>query len=127
MGRPQRNADVIDATATTKKSHLISNGDNFYPKTHSRQLISDGDKQSVEIVTKFHSDEDHSPTYRPSPNGSRQNLVQKQIERLYGDTGPYQVRMTSPEPVDGENGEPVNGHSPQNGDSEKAERKSSGW
>ena len=65
MGRPQRNADVIDATAnSTKKSHLISNGDNFYPKTHSRQLISDGEKQSVEIVTKFHSDEDHSPTYR---------------------------------------------------------------
>ena len=126
MARPQRNADVIDAARVASKRHVISNGDSFYPKTQNRQIIGDGDKQSVEIVTKFHCDEDHSPTYRPSPNGSRQNLVQKQIERLYGDTGPYQVRMTSPEPVDGENGEPVNGHSPQNGDSEKAERKSSG-
>jgi len=127
MARPQRNADVIDAAGVSSKRHVISNGgDNFYPKTQNRQIIADGDKQSVEIVTKFHCDEDHSPTYRPSPNGSRQNLVQKQIERLYGDTGPYQVRMTSPEPVNGENGDPVNGHSPQNGDSEKAERKSSG-
>jgi len=138
MGRPQRNADVIDATAnSTKKSHLISNGENFFPKTHSRQLISDGEKQSVEIVTKFHSDEDHSPTYRSSPsrtspNGSKQNLVSKQIERLYGDTL-CQVRMTSPESLRSPGSDDSNGHNDSNGgspslngDSEKVGRKHSG-
>merc|ERR1711874_384491 len=71
--------------------HIISNGENFFPKTHSRQIIEEGDKKSVEIVTKFHSDDEHSPTYRSSP--SRRNLVQKQIERLYGDT---LCQVTSP-------------------------------
>ena len=82
MGRPQRNSDVIDATSNGKRGQV--NGDSYYPKTSSRQII---EGESVEIVTKFHSDQDHSPTYsRASPNGSRQNLVQKQIERIYGDT-----------------------------------------
>ena len=106
MGRPQRNTDMIDCAAPSHR-HLISNGDGYYPKTHSRQLIGEGETQSVEIVTKFHSDEDHSPTYNNSNNSSnssraspskQQNLVQKQIERLYGDTHNHQVRMTSPEP-----------------------------
>ena len=84
MGRPQRNSDVIDATSNGKRP---LNGDSYYPS--SRQII---EGESVEIVTKFHSDEDHSPTYtRASPNGSRQNLVQKQIERLYGDNPHAQV------------------------------------
>jgi len=107
MGRPQRNTDMIDATGVANKRHIISNGENFFPKTHSRQIIEEGDKKSVEIVTKFHSDDEHSPTYRSSP--SRQNLVQKQIERLYGDT---LCQVTSP-PSD-------------NATSDKAERKSSG-
>ena len=115
MGRPQRNTDMIDATGVASKRHIISNGDNFFPKTHSRQIIDEGDKTSVEIVTKFHSDDEHSPTYR-SP-ASRQNLVQKQIERLYGDTL-CQVRMTSPEPETSPNTE--------NGSPSKPERKSSG-
>merc|ERR1719270_2254754 len=105
MGRPQRNSDVIDATSNGGKRPQVtsSNGDSYYPKTSSRQVLENG--ESVEIVTKFHCDEDHSPTYtRASPNGSRQNLVQKQIERLYGDNPHAQVRVTSPEPED------VNGH-----------------
>lgn len=108
MGRPQRNTDMIDATGVPSKRHIISNGDNFFPKTHSRQIIDEGDKKSVEIVTKFHSDEEHSPTYRSSP--SRQNLVQKQIERLYGDT---LCQVTSPTSSD-------------NGSPDKPERKISG-
>ena len=114
MGRPQRNTDMIDATGVSKR-HIISNGDNFFPKTHSRQMIEAGEKTSVEIVTKFHSDDEHSSSYR-SP-ASRQNLVQKQIERLYGDTL-CQVRMTSPEPDSSPNTE--------NGSPDKPERKSSG-
>jgi len=122
MGRPQRNSDVIDATSNGGKRPLVtsSNGDSYYPKTSSRQVL---EGESVEIVTKFHCDEDHSPTYtRASPNGSRQNLVQKQIERLYGDNPHAQVRVTSPEPEG-------NGHGPspprENGDT-KQERKTSG-
>merc|ERR1711953_670977 len=108
MGRPQRNTDMLDATGLPNKRHIISNGENFFPKTHSRQIIEEGDKKSVEIVTKFHSDDEHSPTYRSSP--SRQNLVQKQIERLHGDT---LCQVTSPPSSD-------------NGSPDKPERKSSG-
>ena len=117
MGRPQRNSDVIDATSNGKRGQV--NGDSYYPKTSSRQVLENG--ESVEIVTKFHCDEDHSPTYtRASPNGSRQNLVQKQIERLYGDNPQAQVRVTSPEPEG-------NGHGPSPPrDSNKQERKTSG-
>lgn len=127
MGRPDRNTDVTDATAPDRC--LITNGDNFFPKTHSKQIINDGDKKSVEIVTKFHSDGEHSPTYTSSPMGSKQNLVQKQIERLYGDTF-CQVRMTSPEPRDspernGSTPDNSNGHDSDK-DSLKSERKLSG-
>jgi len=128
MGRPERNTDITDSTAPDRC--LITNGDNFFPKTHSKQIINDGDKKSVEIVTKFHSDGEHSPTYS-SPMGSKQNLVQKQIERLYGDTF-CQVRMTSPEPRDspernnGSTPDSSNGHDLDNQDSLKSERKLSG-
>ena len=116
MAGVQRNQDMTDHARI-----IPTNGENFFPKTHSKQIISDGDRQSVEIVTKFHSDSEHSPTY--SPNGSRQNLVAKQIERLYGDTH-CQLRMTSPEPKDGENEvTPSNGHSEP---TSKPERKLSG-
>ena len=129
MGRPQRNSDVIDATSNGGKRPLVmnsSNGDSYYPKTSSRQIL---DGESVEIVTKFHCDEDHSPTYtRASPNGSRQNLVQKQIERLYGDNPLAQVRVTSPEPQEAAHNGDTNGHGPspprENGDTK--ERKTSG-
>jgi len=128
MGRPERNTDITDSTAPERC--LITNGDNFFPKTHSKQIINDGDKKSVEIVTKFHSDGEHSPTYTSSPMGSKQNLVQKQIERLYGDTF-CQVRMTSPEPRDspernGSTLDNTNGHDLNNVDSLKSERKLSG-
>jgi len=104
MGRPERGTDFTDHSriSSDERTLLINshnNRDNFFPKTHSRQLIGEGEGAKVEIVTKFHSDGDHSPTYR-SPGGSRQNLVQKQIERLYGDSSIAQVRMTSPEPRD---------------------------
>jgi hypothetical protein len=124
MGRPDRNTDITD------NAKHVHNEDSFFPTTHSKQIISDGEGgRAVEIVTKFHSDDMHSPTYT-SPGGSRQNLVQKQIERLYGDTMST-VRMTSPEPRDS----PERICSPQetNGilsdeslDSTKPERKISG-
>jgi hypothetical protein len=124
MGRPERNTDITD---NAKHTH---NGESFFPTTHSKQIISDGEGgRAVEIVTKFHCDDAHSPTYT-SPGGSRQNLVQKQIERIYGDTMST-VRMTSPEPRDS----PERVSSPQdsNGDqreespeSTKPERKISG-
>jgi len=123
MGRPERNTDITD------NANHVHNGDSFFPTTHSKQIISDGEgKKAVEIVTKFHCDEMHSPTYT-SPGGSRQNLVQKQIERLYGDSMAT-VRMTSPEPRDS----PERIGSPQetngiHGDDEsldKSERKLSG-
>jgi len=94
MGRPERNTDITDNAMKVKH-----NGESFFPTTHSKQIISDGEGgRAVEIVTKFHCDDAHSPTYT-SPGGSRQNLVQKQIERIYGDTMGT-VRMTSPEPRD---------------------------
>lgn len=104
MGRPERGTDFTDHSrmGSDERTLLINSHnsrDNYFPKTHSRQLIGEGDGAKVEIVTKFHSDGDHSPTYR-SPGGSKQNLVQKQIERLYGDSSIAQVRMTSPEPRD---------------------------
>ena len=103
MGRPERNTDITDNAMKVKH-----NGESFFPTTHSKQIISDGEGgRAVEIVTKFHCDDAHrwksisasphlksflishrfnlSPTYT-SPGGSRQNLVQKQIERIYGDT-----------------------------------------
>lgn len=132
MGRPDRGTDMTDHTKITADQRILlinsHNGDNYFPKTHSRQLIGEGEGAVVEIVTKFHSDGDHSPTYS-SPGGSRQNLVQKQIERLYGDNQ-SQVRMTSPEPRDSP--ERSNGSTPDNESSSdgqesiKAERKLSG-
>ena len=69
---------------------------------------------------------------RTSPNGSKQNLVSKQIERLYGDTL-CQVRMTSPESLRSPGSDDSNGHNDSNGgspslngDSEKVGRKHSG-
>ena len=125
MTRPQRNSDVIDATSAGGKRHLVSHGDNYYPKTSSRQIL---EGESVEIVTKFHCDEEHSPTYtRASPPGSRQNLVQKQIERLYGDNPLAQVRVTSPEPGTQEtNGTNGHGPSPPRETNSDKERKTSG-
>jgi len=122
MGRPERNTDMPD--------NAKHNGDSFFPTTHSKQIIRDSEGgRAVEIVTKFHCDDAHSPTYT-SPGGSRQNLVQKQIERIYGDTMST-VRMTSPEPRDS----PERICSPQDSNGEscdetpemiKAERKNSG-
>jgi len=116
MGRPERETDFTDHSriGSDERTLLINyhnNRDNYFPRTHSRQLIGDGDGAKVEIVTKFHSDGDHSPTYR-TPGGSRQNLVQKQIERLYGDSSIAQVRMTSPEPRDSP--KRSNGSAPEN-------------
>merc|ERR1719225_1307713 len=99
------------------------NGESFFPTTHSKQIITDSDGgRAVEIVTKFHCDDAHSPTYT-SPGGSRQNLVQKQIERIYGDTMST-VRMTSPEPRDSPErlSSPGDSNSNgENGDSEQLE------
>ena len=122
MGRPERNTDITD------NAKLTHNGESFFPTTHSKQIISDGEGgRAVEIVTKFHCDDTHSPTYT-SPGGSRQNLVQKQIERIYGENMST-VRTTSPEPRES----PERVSSPQDsigstGDDTpiKAERKISG-
>jgi len=125
MGRPDRGADITD---NAKNGH---NGESFFPTTHSRQIISNGEGgKAVEIVTKFHSDDMHSPTYT-SPGGSKQNLVQKQIERLYGDSMST-VRMTSPEPRDSPericSPQETNGvhNDDENSETTKAERKLSG-
>merc|ERR1712165_476588 len=100
-----------------------NNGESFFPTTHSKQIITDGEGgRAVEIVTKFHCDDAHSPTYT-SPGGSRQNLVQKQIDRIYGDTMST-VRMTSPEPRDSPErlSSPGDSNSNgENGDSEQVE------
>jgi len=93
MRQPDQSSDVTDHVRVSDVHHQ---GDDFFPKTHSRQLIGDGEGAVVEIVTKFHSDGDHTPTYR-SPSGSSQNLVQKQIERLYGDSTISQIKMTTPD------------------------------
>jgi len=120
MGRPERNADITD---NAMKNNRHNNGESFFPTTHSKQIITDGEGgRAVEIVTKFHCDDAHSPTYT-SPGGSRQNLVQKQIERIYGDTMST-VRMTSPEPRDSPErlSSPGDSNSNgENGDSEQLE------
>ena len=91
-----RGSDVVD------RSRNGGAADSFYPSTHSRQVVG----EQLEIVTKFHCDEEHSPTYTSPATTSRSNLVQKQIERLYGDT--------------------VNGQDSHNGENGKPERKTSG-
>jgi len=128
MGRPERNTDITDNAGMKGKLH---NGESFFPTTHSKQIISDGEGgRAVEIVTKFHCDDAHSPTYT-SPGGSRQNLVQKQIERIYGDTMST-VRMTSPEPRDSPERVSSPGDSNSTGENEQLdtsvakERKTSG-
>jgi len=93
MRQPDQSSDVTDHVRVSDVHHQ---GDDFFPKTHSRQLIGDGEGAVVEIVTKFHSDGEHTPTYR-SPSGNSQNLVQKQIERLYGDSTVSQIKLTSPD------------------------------
>ena len=91
-----RSSDVVD------RSRNGGTAESFYPSTHSRQVVG----EQLEIVTKFHCDEEHSPTYTSPAAGSRSNLVQKQIERLYGDT--------------------VNGQDSHHGENGKSERKTSG-
>ena len=91
-----RSSDVVD------RSRNGGTAESFYPSTHSRQVVG----EQLEIVTKFHCDEEHSPTYTSPAASSRSNLVQKQIERLYGDT--------------------VNGQDSHHGENGKPERKTSG-
>ena len=55
MGRPERNTDITDNAMKVKH-----NGESFFPTTHSKQIISDGEGgRAVEIVTKFHCDDAH--------------------------------------------------------------------
>ena len=57
MGRPERNADITD---NAMKSNRHNNGESFFPTTHSKQIITDGEGgRAVEIVTKFHCDDAH--------------------------------------------------------------------
>ena len=57
MGRPERNTDITDNAGMKGKLH---NGESFFPTTHSKQIISDGEGgRAVEIVTKFHCDDAH--------------------------------------------------------------------
>ena len=56
MGRPERNTDITDNAMKVKQM----NGESFFPTTHSKQIISDGEGgRAVEIVTKFHCDDAH--------------------------------------------------------------------
>ena len=57
MGRPERNADITD---NAMKNNRHNNGESFFPTTHSKQIITDGEGgRAVEIVTKFHCDDAH--------------------------------------------------------------------
>ena len=57
MGRPERNADITD---NAMKHNRHNNGESFFPTTHSKQIITDGEGgRAVEIVTKFHCDDAH--------------------------------------------------------------------
>ena len=85
----------------------------FYHASHARKVVQSGGLTTVETVTKFYNNNNNNNfngTRETSPGGSDTssvgsgsgssgggNLVQRQIERLYG--GKMQtVRLTSPEP-----------------------------
>lgn len=87
MGRPE-NGDMTD------NGRIMAN-DEFYPTSHIKQVIENGEGKSVTTITSFHTP-------------GKQNLVSKQIERLYGNDPMAQVRLTSPEPA----GSPTHRRSP---------------
>merc|ERR1740128_515986 len=82
MGRPE-NGDMTD-----NGSCIMRNEEDFYPRSHMKQVIGNGESKTVTTITQFHS----------SAAAKHQNLVSKQIERLYGADPLAQVRLTSPEP-----------------------------
>lgn len=70
----------------------------YFPKSHTKQIVKDGDGQSVETVTKFYREDNYGgDQINMNSNGHKPNLVTKQIERIYGDSIVRQVRLTSPE------------------------------
>ncbi|XP_023341511.1 uncharacterized protein LOC111711395 [Eurytemora carolleeae] len=84
MGRPE-SGDITD------NGSIMTGSEEFYPRSHIKQVIQNGDSKSVHTLTQFHSS--HSTQAKP-------NLVSKQIERLYGSDSLAQIRLTSPEPQD---------------------------
>lgn len=93
----------------------------FYPASHSRKIVTSGGITSVETVTKFYNNNNINNGLREtSPGGSDTssvgsdrsfssgggNLVQKQIERLYGGK---MTLVRSPEPKSDDSSPEENG------------------
>jgi len=115
----------------------LSSGDmpdtSYFPKSHTKQIVKDGEGQSVETVTKFYREDNYGgDQVNMTTNGHKPNLVTKQIERIYGDSIVRQVRLTSPETeteridtVSDRNGD-ENGSDENGSDTSTPERKISG-
>lgn len=111
MGRPQSE----DITDNAKMMHV---DDEYYPASHIKQVIENGDTKSVTTITQFHSH-------------NKQNLVSKQIERLYGADPLAQVRISSAEAqhkdkLESSQGDGTNLHQDVASDLDHIERKLSG-
>ena len=101
-----------DMTVGAPVRGQINDQPDFYHSSHTRKVVQAGGMTTVETVTKFYNNNNNNNlngTRETSPGGSDTssvgsgsgssggNLVQRQIERLYG--GKMQtVRLTSPEP-----------------------------
>jgi len=87
MGRPE-SSDITD------NARILNVQDEFFPTSHMKEVIKDGEARSVTTITQFHSSNGTSPS---SAVKKTPNLVSKQIERLYGGDPFAQIRLTSPE------------------------------
>jgi len=87
MGRPE-SSDITD------NARILNVQDEFFPTSHMKEVIKDGEARSVTTITQFHSSNGTSPT---SATKKTPNLVSKQIERLYGGDPFAQIRLTSAE------------------------------
>jgi hypothetical protein len=74
MGRPE-SSDITD------NARILNVQDEFFPTSHMKEVIKDGEARSVTTITQFHSSNGTSPS---SAVKKTPNLVSKQIERLYG-------------------------------------------
>ena len=109
--RGQLDYDVADNASTPHGRH-------YFPSTQTRKVVtSENGETTVETVTRFYgnrSAREESPCSDSSSsigslgsgngNSGSGNLVQKQIERLYGGRV-HSVRLTSPEPKSPESDE----------------------
>ena len=96
MGRPERNTDITDNAGMKGKLH---NGESFFPTTHSKQIISDGEGgRAVEIVTKFHCDDAHrwkSISASPPLKSLVTDLISARLTHRPGEVGRTWFRSRS--------------------------------